>query len=603
MYVTMLFPILLLLGVSIASKYSSIKCKLKIRRVRKHLIEIGASDDEKADAEDDCFTEMQSFQLTLYAVFGFVISFIHPSTATVLFKAFDCVEVHGPPDASPRHWLNMDMTVECFTPEYNRNLIFVFAMIACFVFGFPIFIAYSLYTFKNSIKVRVLDGQGDSTDIAISLREHGGFFEMFHYAAARKERAAAGMVFVKASRIEKDAHGRNQIRPLKKSLFSIFEASARPILVEPIMRKSTNDGGGSAEMVPENRLATPAVDGVFGMFYDAYEDQFYYWQTVEISRKVIQTSFVTIVKMIFPGFQLPYAVAISTLSIASHSYFQPYVDIHKDRLQFYVLLSIWIVLYALFVRDYNGWSGLAFILIIFGALVLAMIQGGKELYAAENVRVRRQISRILGKVRTKKGGKVAPGGGADDFEGIAPPDGDGDDPVPIDANKATTEPSFKLEMKALRAQLLAQQQQLSEKREAAAVKIQAVQRGRLARRKVAAAASSGATAPAGGTLDPAASDLGIDVDAANAEDIAADAKEEEEEVAEETTDVPAPASGGPGPGPVVEGFMRYIGLGRVRVHPGEDVAVSAVGTSVGTPRRRRTSPRREDDADDASPRF
>ena len=49
------------------------------------------------------------------------------------------------------------------------------------------------------------------------------------------------------------------------------------------MRKSTNDGGGSAEMVPENRLATPAVDGAFGMFYDAYEDQFYYWQTVEIS--------------------------------------------------------------------------------------------------------------------------------------------------------------------------------------------------------------------------------------------------------------------------------------------------------------------------------
>jgi hypothetical protein len=143
----------------------------------------------------------------------------------------------------------MDMTVECFTPEYNRNLIFVFVMIVCFVFGFPVFIACSLYTFKNSIKVRVLDGQGDSTDIAISLREHGGFFEMFHYAASRKERAAAGMVFVKASRVEKDAHGRNQIRPLKKSLFSIFEASARPILVEPIMRKSTNDGGGSAEMV------------------------------------------------------------------------------------------------------------------------------------------------------------------------------------------------------------------------------------------------------------------------------------------------------------------------------------------------------------------
>jgi len=28
--------------------------------------------------------------------------------------------------------------------------------------------------------------------------------------------------------------------------------------------------------------------------------------------------------MVFPGYELPYAVAISVLSIASHSYFQPY---------------------------------------------------------------------------------------------------------------------------------------------------------------------------------------------------------------------------------------------------------------------------------------
>ena len=25
--------------------------------------------------------------------------------------------------------------------------------------------------------------------------------------------------------------------------------------------------------------------GVFGMFYDSYEDQYYYWQTIEISRR------------------------------------------------------------------------------------------------------------------------------------------------------------------------------------------------------------------------------------------------------------------------------------------------------------------------------
>ena len=77
----------------------------------------------------------------------------------------------------------------------------------------------------------------------------------------------------------------------------------------PVASKSTNEGTSAKKVVPVSRLDTPAVDGVFGMFYDSYEDQFYYWQTVEISRRVLQTSMVTVVKMVFPGFELPYAVA------------------------------------------------------------------------------------------------------------------------------------------------------------------------------------------------------------------------------------------------------------------------------------------------------
>jgi hypothetical protein len=99
------------------------------------------------------------------------------------------------------------------------------------------------------------------------------------------------------------------------------------------------------------------------------EDQFYYWQTIEISRRVLQTSMVTAVRMVFPGFELPYAVAVSTLSVASHSYFQPYKDEHKDKLQFFVLMSSWVCLYALFVRKFNGWNGWSFIIILFGGAV------------------------------------------------------------------------------------------------------------------------------------------------------------------------------------------------------------------------------------------
>ena len=41
--------------------------------------------------------------------------------------------------------------------------------------------------------------------LASALRDDSWFYGMFHYAAKRKERAAAGIVFVQARRIKDDA--------------------------------------------------------------------------------------------------------------------------------------------------------------------------------------------------------------------------------------------------------------------------------------------------------------------------------------------------------------------------------------------------------------
>lgn len=304
----------------------------------------------------------------------------------------------------------MDVSERCFTGHYFGQLVWVVIMIACFVFGFPAFIAYSLWYMQTSHKVRVCDDQPmrdgwvDKESLARSLRSDSWFFSTFYFEANRRTRAKEGIVFVRRHRIVKGKGGTCTVRPVV-ARGNTNEGSEPPVRVERIMRESTN---GDGKMVPVSRLDTSAVDGVFGVFYDSYEDQYYYWQTVEISRRVLQTSMVTVVKMLAPGFELPYAVAIATLSLASHSYFQPYKDQSKDELQFWVLMSNWTCLFSLFVRAHNEWDGWSFLIILLGSQGLVLTFGVMALWRAESKRVRAQLGRLKTRFTTRVLNRVSP---------------------------------------------------------------------------------------------------------------------------------------------------------------------------------------------------
>ena len=88
-------------------------------------------------------------------IFGFIISYIHPSTATTLFKTFDCSTINNLPDAAGESWLNMDVSEMCFTGAYFGHAVWVLIMIISFVFGFPMFIAFSLW-FMSQVRRRPL---------------------------------------------------------------------------------------------------------------------------------------------------------------------------------------------------------------------------------------------------------------------------------------------------------------------------------------------------------------------------------------------------------------------------------------------------------------
>ena len=78
----------------------------------------GVDEEDIEDAEDLEHSEAQTYQLSIYAIFGFIISYIHPSTATVLFKTFDCTSVLDRVGSAADSWLQMDVSEQCFTSLY-----------------------------------------------------------------------------------------------------------------------------------------------------------------------------------------------------------------------------------------------------------------------------------------------------------------------------------------------------------------------------------------------------------------------------------------------------------------------------------------------------
>jgi hypothetical protein len=179
MHIQIAFPIFLLLVTMLTSRYRMMKCARTCAKIRAAMTLQGAGEEEIEDAEDDEYSDAQTYQLSVYAIFGgevrinrstyqvkpfclssetvlhikpnrstyqakpfylssqtvlsikpnrstfeiqlvtlqfgFIISYIHPSTATTLFKAFDCSNVKNLPDTSGESWLNMDVSEMCFT--------------------------------------------------------------------------------------------------------------------------------------------------------------------------------------------------------------------------------------------------------------------------------------------------------------------------------------------------------------------------------------------------------------------------------------------------------------------------------------------------------
>ncbi|KAK3257712.1 hypothetical protein CYMTET_33213 [Cymbomonas tetramitiformis] len=109
--------------------------------------------------------------------------------------------------------------------------------------------------------------------------------------------------------------------------------------VQCLLKPEQGDGGVICH-VAITRLDATKYAQVLGQFRDPFEDEFYYWQCYEISRRVLQTGAVLVVYMLTgEDASLIYAVMLATFAIVLHQRYSPYKNDAMDNLQIAVLVG------------------------------------------------------------------------------------------------------------------------------------------------------------------------------------------------------------------------------------------------------------------------
>ncbi|KAK3236025.1 hypothetical protein CYMTET_53813 [Cymbomonas tetramitiformis] len=140
-------------------------------------------------------------------------------------------------------------------------------------------------------------------------------------------------------------------------------------LIKGVHCYEKNDVGdmGAITMVPVTMLDDPAYSKALGQFWDPFEDACYYWQTVEIIRRLLQTGIVVLVGMIAgENAALVFAVLVSVFALLLHQRYSPFKNDSMDDLALCILLNQFIVQMMLVAfKLSDGASGFEVGLVIF----------------------------------------------------------------------------------------------------------------------------------------------------------------------------------------------------------------------------------------------
>ncbi|KAK3267321.1 hypothetical protein CYMTET_24112 [Cymbomonas tetramitiformis] len=99
--------------------------------------------------------------------------------------------------------------------------------------------------------------------------------------------------------------------------------------------------GAIASLAPLPATRLDDFEHILGQFYKPFEEQFYFWQCWEITRRLLQSGLVLGVQLVFgEHFAAVWALIIATVAIVLHQRYLPYESDMLDELQLSILMNI-----------------------------------------------------------------------------------------------------------------------------------------------------------------------------------------------------------------------------------------------------------------------
>ncbi|KAK3265123.1 hypothetical protein CYMTET_26173, partial [Cymbomonas tetramitiformis] len=314
----------------------------------------------------------------------FVLMFLHPGVSTTMFQLFNCTELDFSREAV-QSWLKVDTSVECFTTEWVFAVVFDVFTMACYVFGYPAFLVYSLRSLRGFTKVRVARADAlqhlgllrtgawkahapqDIVELeklrnrniqepevpcldSSSTGSRGNEDE----SAAATSMTATMDIYMATSTFVECAAAEAEAPPSQVHSAPLPGASEdlRPTRIEvqgglpfPALVHVKDDFGDEGQVT--KRLVTyldaPANAAVFSQFVDAFEDKYFYWQCYEIVRQMCMTGIIVAVILVLDDLAgCVFAVFASSAAVVLHLKVGPYISDSSDQLQLYLLMSTFI---------------------------------------------------------------------------------------------------------------------------------------------------------------------------------------------------------------------------------------------------------------------
>ncbi|KAK3233894.1 hypothetical protein CYMTET_55836 [Cymbomonas tetramitiformis] len=262
-------------------------------------------------------------------VMGYLLVVMHPTISTHMFGIFSCEEYYL---EERQFWLSTNKSVECFTPLWWGFAIMAMCVIVLYVIGVPLILG-CIPLWLSKYKKMVVPGTVENTVIYVHEAK------LFIWNAVLSRTASLNSLQGPLLRRQSVS---DVMKHMKKETGNQVCMLAANGIDRIILEPQYVPGAAHDANVLESMLEHPRLEIITGQFLMPYKDEYCMYAAYDMIRKLMQTSFVVIIRLALGSSgesDILLVNVVNILAVAIHCYCCPFYWRLANVLQTLVLVA------------------------------------------------------------------------------------------------------------------------------------------------------------------------------------------------------------------------------------------------------------------------